>query len=34
MNKSSIWPLETDTTENWAFYNGAFSKEECQQIIK
>ena len=34
MNKSSIWPLESDTTENWAYYNQAFSKEECQHIIK
>lgn len=28
------WAFDTDTTQNWAFWDKAFSPEECQQIIQ
>ena len=27
-NKSTCWPFNIDKTENWAYYNNIFSKEE------
>jgi len=32
--KSTVWPFKIDTLETWAYCNNAFSKEECEQIIK
>jgi len=32
-NKSTCWPFNIDKTENWAYYNNIFSKEECEKII-
>ena len=32
--KSSIWPLQSDTLENWAYYNNVFSNDECDKIIE
>ena len=29
-----VWSFNTDTVENWAFFDNAFSKEECQKIIE
>jgi PKHD-type hydroxylase len=29
-----VWSFNTDKVENWAFYDNAFSKEECQKIIE
>jgi PKHD-type hydroxylase len=31
---NSYWPLELDTIEHWAYWNNAFSKEECKKIIE
>ena len=31
---SAAWSLYIDTTENWAYQNNVFTKEECQTIIK
>lgn len=28
-----VWPFQTDTVENWAYWDNAFSKEECESII-
>lgn len=33
-NKSSVWPFELDTMETWAYWDKAFSKEECEKIIE
>lgn len=30
---TTIWWLETQTTENWAYVKSAFTAEECQMII-
>jgi len=30
---SSVWPFELDTVQNWAYWDNAFSKEECEKII-
>ena len=31
---NSYWPLELDTVEHWAYWDNAFSKEECKKIIE
>lgn len=31
---SSAWSFNSDCVENWAFWDKAFSPEECNQIIK
>lgn len=28
------WAFQVDTVNNWAYWDGALSKEECKQIIK
>lgn len=30
----AVWPFEVDQVQNWAYWDGAFSKEECQKIIE
>ena len=30
---NTYWPLELDTTENWAYWDNAFSEKECKEII-
>lgn len=30
---TTVWPFNLDTVNNWAFWNGAFSKPECEEII-
>jgi PKHD-type hydroxylase len=32
--KSTSWPFKADTLEAWAFWNEAFSVEECKKIIE
>jgi PKHD-type hydroxylase len=32
--KSSCWPFKIDEVNSFAYSKGAFSKEECEQIIK
>lgn len=29
----AVWPFEVDTVQNWAYWDGAFTKEDCQRII-
>jgi PKHD-type hydroxylase len=31
---NSAWPFEMDELNNWAYWEKAFTPEECQQIIK
>lgn len=31
---NSIWPLQLETLENWAYCNNVFSSEECDKIIE
>lgn len=31
---SSVWPFELDHVENWAYYSGAFSADDCAKIIE
>lgn len=31
--RSTLWAFETDAVQNYAYMNGIFTKEECQQII-
>jgi PKHD-type hydroxylase len=30
----AVWPFEVDQVQNWAYWDGAFTKEECQKIIE
>jgi PKHD-type hydroxylase len=32
--RSTLWAFESDAVQNYAYMNGVFTKEECQQIIK
>lgn len=34
MTTPTFWGLEQDQTQNWAYMNNVFTKEECQQIIE
>ena len=34
INPSSVWPFELDHVENWAYYAGAFSADDCAKIIE
>lgn len=31
---STVWPFQLDYVEDWAYFQGAFSPEECAKIIK
>jgi PKHD-type hydroxylase len=31
---NSVWSFNRDHVENWAFWNDAFSKDECKEIIR
>lgn len=33
LQPSTVWPFQLDTVEDWAYYQGAFSPEDCQRII-
>jgi len=33
MTTPAFWGLELDQTQNWAYMDNVFTKEECQQII-
>ena len=33
LTRSTLWAFEADATQNYAYMNNIFSKEECQQII-
>jgi hypothetical protein len=33
MTTPTFWNFELDQTQNWAYMNNVFTKEECQQII-
>jgi PKHD-type hydroxylase len=33
-DKSTVWAFNLDTTENWAYWDNAFSPEECAKIIE
>ena len=30
---STVWPFQLDYVEDWAYFQGAFSPEDCQKII-
>ena len=31
---NTFWPIKLDTVESWSYWDDAFSKEECEKIIK
>jgi len=31
---STIWPFANDTVEEWAYWNNAFTPDECKEIIR
>jgi len=31
---STVWPLKKNTLNSWAYWNSAFTSEECDKIIK
>lgn len=31
---STVWPFQLDHVEDWAYFQGAFSPEECKKIIE
>lgn len=30
---TAVWPFELDNIQNWAYWDNAFSKDECEKII-
>jgi len=31
---STVWPFQLDHVEDWAYFQGAFSPEDCQKIVE
>jgi PKHD-type hydroxylase len=31
---STVWPFQLDHVEDWAYFQGAFSSEDCQKIVE